>query len=78
MPMVMAHMLIRDNLLPLADASVDGAFACCVFHHIPPQEHVSALKELRRVLRPGAPLMIYEHNSYNPLLGSSRQHLSFG
>jgi SAM-dependent methyltransferase len=59
--------LIDGKSLPLEDASVDGAFACCVFHHIPPDEHHSALTELRRVLRPGAPLMVYEHNPLNPL-----------
>jgi SAM-dependent methyltransferase len=61
------HLLIRGGRLPLPSASVDGAFACCVFHHIPPAEHAIALSELRRVLRPGAPLMIYEHNPLNPL-----------
>lgn len=61
------YILIQDTLLPLPDASVDGAFACCVFHHISPGEHVSTLSELRRVLKPGAPLMVYEHNPYNPL-----------
>lgn len=61
------YVLISDNQLPLSDSSVDGGFACCVFHHIPSSEHVSTLLELRRVLKPGALLMIYEHNPYNPL-----------
>lgn len=61
------YLPIEGGRLPLADASVDGAFACCVFHHIPPEEHAAALAELRRVLRPGAPLMVYEHNPLNPL-----------
>jgi ubiquinone/menaquinone biosynthesis C-methylase UbiE len=59
--------LIRDGALELPDHSVDGAFACCVFHHIPPAEHAPALLELHRVLKPGAPLMVYEHNPFNPL-----------
>lgn len=61
------YRLITGGHLPLPDASVDGAFACCVFHHIPHSEHSSSLAELRRALRPGAPLMIYEHNPFNPL-----------
>ena len=61
------YVVIGENKLPIADSSVDGAFACCVFHHIPAAEHVANLEDLRRVLRPGAPLMIYEHNPYNPL-----------
>ncbi|MBK7565200.1 MAG: class I SAM-dependent methyltransferase [Propionivibrio sp.] len=61
------YVVIKDSQLPLLDTSLDGAFACCVFHHIPSAEHVSTLSELRRVLKPGALLMIYEHNPYNPL-----------
>ncbi len=60
-------LLITGDSLPLSDSSLDGAFACCVFHHIPPQDHLASLRELRRVLRPGAPLMVYEHNPFNPL-----------
>lgn len=61
------YLLIDGGRLPLGDASVDGAFACCVFHHISPADHALALAELRRVLKPGAPLMVYEHNPLNPL-----------
>jgi SAM-dependent methyltransferase len=61
------YLRIDDGRLPLDTASIDGAFACCVFHHIPPAEHRAALAELRRVLKPGAPLMVYEHNPLNPL-----------
>ena len=57
----------EDGRLPMADASVDGAFACCVFHHIEPQNHRASLMELYRVLKPGGLLMIYEHNPMNPL-----------
>jgi ubiquinone/menaquinone biosynthesis C-methylase UbiE len=61
------YALIRSGRLPFESASVDAAFACCVFHHIPAEEHVPALAELRRVLKPAAPLMVYEHNPLNPL-----------
>ena len=56
-----------EGRLPMADESVDGAFACCVFHHIPHEQHQQSLIELRRVLKPGGLLMIYEHNPFNPL-----------
>ncbi|MBC7703380.1 MAG: class I SAM-dependent methyltransferase [Rhodoferax sp.] len=59
--------VIKDGEISAALQSPNGAFACCVFHHIPPQDHGSCLLELRRVLRPGAPLMIYEHSPLNPL-----------
>ena len=61
------YLHMPEGRLTLPDASLDGAFACCVFHHIPDKDHGSALQELRRVLRPGAPLMIFEHNPLNPL-----------
>ncbi len=53
--------------LPFADAIFDGAFAACVFHHIPPDAHAALFSELRRVLKSGGLLMIYEHNPLNPL-----------
>lgn len=53
--------------LPLPDDSLNVAFAASVFHHIPQVEHPALLRELRRVLRPGAQLVIFEHNPLNPL-----------
>ncbi|PYT35647.1 MAG: class I SAM-dependent methyltransferase [Acidobacteria bacterium] len=53
--------------LPLRDSSVDVAFASCVFHHIETSAQATWLGELRRVLRVGAPLFLFEHNPYNPL-----------
>lgn len=56
-----------DAAIPLDDASVDLAYAACVFHHIPPAERLGWAKELKRVLRPGGHLFIFEHNPLNPL-----------
>ncbi len=53
--------------LPFPDNHFDVAFAACVFHHIPHDEHVGLLGELRRVLRVGGALFIFEHNPLNPL-----------
>ena len=53
--------------LPFADGCFDCAFSACVFHHIEPARHVALLSELRRVLRPGGLIMIFEHNPLNPL-----------
>ena len=44
------------SALPLSDASVDGVWLSLVLHHIPDSE--AAARELRRVLRPGAPVLI--------------------
>ena len=56
-----------EDRLPFADGSFDLAFTACVFHHIEPAERVRWARELRRVLAPGAPLFVFEHNPYNPL-----------
>src|SRR5689334_11831415 len=42
--------------VPLADGSADGAWLSLVIHHIPDLE--AAARDIRRVLRPGAPVLI--------------------
>jgi ubiquinone/menaquinone biosynthesis C-methylase UbiE len=44
------------SALPLPDASADGAWISLVLHHIP--DLGAAAREIRRVLRPGAPVLI--------------------
>ena len=44
------------SALPLADDSADAAWLSTVLHHIPDLE--AAAREIRRVLRPGAPVLI--------------------
>jgi ubiquinone/menaquinone biosynthesis C-methylase UbiE len=44
------------SALPLPDGSADGAWLSLVLHHIPDLE--AAAREIRRVLRPGAPVLI--------------------
>lgn len=58
--------LFDGHDIPLSDNSVDMAFIACVFHHIDPSGHHAALRELHRVLRPGAHLFLFEHNPWNP------------
>jgi ubiquinone/menaquinone biosynthesis C-methylase UbiE len=53
--------------IPFPEAHFDIAYAGCVFHHIDHAEHVLLLSELRRVIRPGGGLFVFEHNPYNPL-----------
>ena len=52
---------------PVPDASVDLAFAICVLHHVPPAERAPFAAELRRVVRPGGIVAVFEHNPLNPL-----------
>jgi SAM-dependent methyltransferase len=44
------------SALPLADGSADAAWLSLVLHHIP--DLAIAAREIRRVLRPGAPVLI--------------------
>jgi SAM-dependent methyltransferase len=53
--------------LPYDDASFDVSFAICVFHHVPPTDRPALLAEMRRVIRPGGLIAIFEHNPWNPL-----------
>lgn len=61
-----SYVLINDDI-PLPTASQDVVFSACVFHHIPHDEHLHWLAELRRITKPGGILTIYEHNPLNPL-----------
>ena len=45
----------------------DLIYTACVFHHIPEEEHVALLLQLRRLLRPGGVFILFEHNPWNPL-----------
>jgi SAM-dependent methyltransferase len=60
------YVLIENNI-PLPTASQDVIFSACVFHHIPHDEHLYWLAELRRITKPGGVLVIFEHNPLNPL-----------
>ena len=53
--------------IPFDDGTFDVALASCVFHHIPHDEHVALLAEIRRVLGSQGRLFIFEHNPLNPL-----------
>jgi SAM-dependent methyltransferase len=53
--------------IPFDDGTFDIVFTSCVFHHIPATEHVSLLREIRRVLAPNGRFVLYEHNPWNAL-----------
>lgn len=52
---------------PLEDETFDLAFAICVLHHVEPRNRARFAAELRRVVRPGGVVAIFEHNPWNPL-----------
>jgi ubiquinone/menaquinone biosynthesis C-methylase UbiE len=61
------YLQIEGETLDIPGNAVDLAFTACVFHHIPPAQHVSWLAELRRVTRPAGQFLLFEHNPLNPL-----------
>ena len=50
--------LMEKNRLPFDDDSVDGAWMITLYHELEPTEPL--LREIRRVLRPGADLLIID------------------
>jgi SAM-dependent methyltransferase len=53
--------------LPFADDAVDVAFTICVVHHVPTEDWPAFASEMRRVVRPGGLVVVFEHNPLNPL-----------
>jgi ubiquinone/menaquinone biosynthesis C-methylase UbiE len=53
--------------LPYEDQSFDVAYTIAVMHHVPPPQWPAFLDEMRRVVRPGGMIAIFEHNPINPL-----------
>ena len=49
--------------LPVADRCLDFAFSLGVLHHLPDTE--GALREIRRVLRPDAPFLVYLYYAFD-------------
>lgn len=61
-----SYSLINETI-DLPDNTFDAAFAACVFHHIPWEEHEKWLKEIHRVVKPNGFVAVFEHNPWNPL-----------
>ena len=56
----------RDPM-PVDDGAFDVVFAICVIHHVPPGDWERFAAEMRRAVRPGGIVAVFEHNPYNPL-----------
>lgn len=58
-----SHLVASARELPLARGSLDYAFSLGVLHHMPDTE--GALVEIHRVLRPGAPFLVYLYYAFD-------------
>jgi len=66
-PGLSAFIHFDGETIPFESNTFDVILAACVFHHIDHSVHNSLLKEIRRILKPGGSLFIFEHNPLNPL-----------
>ncbi|MDO8682220.1 MAG: class I SAM-dependent methyltransferase [Armatimonadota bacterium] len=63
-----AHYHTYDGeTLPFPDDTFDLVFAINVMHHVPPKNWDSFTLEMRRVVKTGGLVMVFEHNPINPL-----------
>lgn len=53
--------------LPFISKGADALFSFSLFHHVPKDSHLALVQEMKRVLKPGGLLAIFEHNPFNPL-----------
>ncbi|MEO6172057.1 MAG: class I SAM-dependent methyltransferase [Arenimonas sp.] len=68
--------VIENSELPAS--SFDGAAACFVFHEIPPPQATIALRELQRLLIPGARLILVEPSPTQIQLSYARVWKKYG
>jgi SAM-dependent methyltransferase len=61
--------------LPFADGTFDFAYTINMVHHLKRGEQEAALAEALRVLKPGAPLVVFEINVLNPLFRFYMRHV---
>lgn len=60
-------MCYDGQTLPFDAGTFDLVFTACVFHHIPAEDHIRLLREIRRTLTPQGRFILFEHNPWNPL-----------
>lgn len=56
------------STLPFRDDEFDVAFAVCVLHHVAEADWQALMAEMRRVVRPGGLIAVFEHNPLNPVV----------
>jgi SAM-dependent methyltransferase len=62
------YFVSESERLPFADGAFDLVYSNGTFHHIDHGAHAALFAELRRVLRPGGDLFVFENNPLNPVM----------
>jgi len=61
------YMSYDGERLPFEDNYFDLAFAINVMHHVNPLQWENFVNEMKRVIKPGGIMAVFEHNPFNPL-----------
>ncbi len=69
-PMTGCHMPSWADSLPHPDASFDAVFCTLVLHHLPKDVRETAIREMRRVLRPGGRLVLVDWQKPRSIWGA--------
>ncbi len=59
--------VIHERVETLPQSHFETAILSGVLHHVPPAERGAVLSVVRRSLRPGGRIVVFEHNPLNPL-----------
>lgn len=62
-----SFLLYDGESIPFEDNTFDVIYLACVMHHIIPSQRDGILNECKRVLKENGKLIIFEHNTYNPV-----------
>jgi trans-aconitate methyltransferase len=68
---------LTSNLHDLPVSCFDVLFIANVFHHIPRDARLSAMKMCRDLLKPRGRIYVFEHNPYNPITRRVFERCSF-
>lgn len=58
---------ISADVIPASEGEFDIVFSAGVFHHIPPESHLTWLNEIFRVTKKNGYFFLFDHNPNNPL-----------
>lgn len=63
----LSFQVIQGNHLPFGENEFDIVYSMSLFHHVPDQARLIALREMTRVVKNGGWIINFDHNALNPL-----------